>query len=68
MQAVVKVFGMVYAEPEFGGHPEIVNGCSDLFVQVLGDAGRHARSAVGMASLPHNITVEIEAILLVRAP
>ena len=68
IEAVVKVFGMVYAEPEFGGHPDVVDGCSDLFVQVFGEVGRHARSAVGMASLPYNITVEIEAILLVKAP
>lgn len=68
IEAVVKVFGMVYAAPDFGGHPDIVNGCSDLFVEVLGEAGRHARSAVGLGSLPHNITVEIEAILLVKGP
>jgi enamine deaminase RidA (YjgF/YER057c/UK114 family) len=43
----------------------VINGCSDLFVNVFGDAGRHARSAVGMGSLPNNMTVEIEAILQV---
>jgi enamine deaminase RidA (YjgF/YER057c/UK114 family) len=62
---VVKVLGMVNAEPNFGRQPEVINGCSDLFVEVLGERGRHARSAVGMGSLPHNITVEIEAILRV---
>lgn len=60
---VVKVLGMVNATPEFGDHPKVINGCSDLFVAVLGDKGRHARSAVGMGSLPNNITVEIEAII-----
>lgn len=62
---VVKVLGMVNAIPTFGDHPKVINGCSDLFVNVLGDAGRHARSAVGMGSLPGNISVEIEAILQV---
>jgi enamine deaminase RidA (YjgF/YER057c/UK114 family) len=60
---VVKVTGMVNAVPEFTDHPKVINGCSDLFVEVFGDKGRHARSAVGMASLPFNITVEIEAIV-----
>ena len=60
---VVKVLGMVNAVPEFTDHPKIINGCSDLFVEVFGEErGRHARSAVGMASLPFGITVEIEAI------
>jgi enamine deaminase RidA (YjgF/YER057c/UK114 family) len=56
---------MVNAAPEFSQHPRVINGCSDLFVAVLGEAGMHARSAVGMGSLPNNMTVEIEAILLV---
>ena len=58
----VKVFGMVNAVPEFTDHPKVINGCTDLFVEVFGDQGRPARSAVGMGSLPSNITVEIEAI------
>ncbi|HQZ12058.1 MAG TPA: RidA family protein [Devosia sp.] len=66
VEAVVKVFGMVYATLDFKDHPTVINGCSDLFEDVLGPAGRHARSAVGMGSLPHGISVEIEAILLVR--
>ncbi len=66
VEAVVKLLGMVNAEPEFGDHPKVINGCSDLFVEALGDAGRHARSAVGMGSLPNGIMVEIEAILLIR--
>jgi enamine deaminase RidA (YjgF/YER057c/UK114 family) len=66
VEAVIKLLGMVNAEPDFGEHPKVINGCSDLFVEVLGDAGRHARSAVGMGSLPGSISVEIEAILLIK--
>jgi enamine deaminase RidA (YjgF/YER057c/UK114 family) len=62
---VLKVLGMVNAVPEFADHPKVINGCSDLFVEVLGEHGRHARSAVGMGSLPGNITVEIEAVMRV---
>ena len=60
---VLKVLGMVNGVPEFTDQPKVINGCSDLFVQVLGDRGRHARSAVGMGSLPNQITVEIEAVM-----
>jgi enamine deaminase RidA (YjgF/YER057c/UK114 family) len=67
IEAVVKLLGMVNAEPDFSDHPKVINGCSDLLVEVLGEAGRHARSAVGMGSLPNRMTVEIEAILLVRS-
>jgi enamine deaminase RidA (YjgF/YER057c/UK114 family) len=66
IEAVVKLLGMVNAEPDFADHPRVINGCSDLLVEVLGDAGRHARSAVGMGSLPNGMMVEIEAILLVK--
>jgi enamine deaminase RidA (YjgF/YER057c/UK114 family) len=66
VEAVLKVLGMVNAVPEFKDHPKVINGCSDLFVEVLGEAGRHARSAVGMGSLPNQISVEIEAILAIR--
>jgi enamine deaminase RidA (YjgF/YER057c/UK114 family) len=66
VEAVLKVLGMVNAVPDFKDHPKVINGCSDLFVEVLGDAGRHARSAVGMGSLPNQISVEIEAILAVK--
>ena len=66
IEAVVKLLGMVNAEPDFADHPKVINGCSDLLVEVLGDAGRHARSAVGMGSLPNRMTVEIEAIFQVR--
>ncbi len=58
----VKVLGMVNGDLDFEDHPKVINGCSDLFVAVLGENGRHARSAVGMASLPGRIPVEIEAI------
>jgi enamine deaminase RidA (YjgF/YER057c/UK114 family) len=60
---VLKVLGMVNAVPEFTDQPKVINGCSDLFVAVLGERRRHARSAVGMGSLPMQITVEIEAVL-----
>ena len=63
---VLKVLGMVNAIPEFTDHPKVINGCSDLFVAVFGERGRHARSAVGMGSLPMNITVEIEAVLRIH--
>jgi enamine deaminase RidA (YjgF/YER057c/UK114 family) len=62
---VIKVLGMVNGVAEFADQPKVINGCSDLFVAVLGDRGRHARSAVGMGSLPNNMTVEIEAIMRV---
>lgn len=57
----VKVLGMVNSAPEFGGQPQVINGCSDLLVEVLGEAGRHTRSAVGFVALPNQIAVEIEA-------
>lgn len=66
VERVVKLLGMVNATPDFGEHPKVINGCSDLFAEVFVDRGRHARSAVGMGSLPGQITVEIEAIVAVR--
>jgi len=63
---IVKVLGMVNSAPDFIDHPKVINGCSDLFVEVFGDKGRHARSAVGMGALPGNITVEIEVIVEVE--
>ena len=63
VKRIVKVLGMVNAIPEFDAHPAVINGCSDVFVDVFGERGRHARSAVGMGSLPNNIPVEIEAII-----
>lgn len=66
VKRVVKVLGMVNAVPDFEDQPQVINGCSDLFVEVLGDKGRHARSAVGMGSLPSGIPVEIEVIVEVE--
>lgn len=63
---VVRLTGFVAATPQFSEHPKVVNGASDLMVAVLGDRGRHTRSAVGVASLPMNAAVEIDAILKVR--
>jgi enamine deaminase RidA (YjgF/YER057c/UK114 family) len=57
----VKILGMVNSAPDFENHPAVMNGCSDLLVEVLGEAGRHTRSAVGFVALPNNIAVEIEA-------
>ena len=59
---VVKVTGWVNSVSGFAQHPDVVNGASDLFVEIFGDAGRHARAAVGASSLPRNTSVEIEAI------
>jgi enamine deaminase RidA (YjgF/YER057c/UK114 family) len=66
VRRIVKVLGMVNAEPDFGDQPKVINGCSDLIVEVYGDRGRHARSAVGMGSLPGGIPVEIEVIVEVE--
>ena len=63
VKRIVKVFGMVNATPQFKDHPKVINGCSDLLVAVFGDRGRHARSAVGMSSLPGDISVEIEMVV-----
>jgi enamine deaminase RidA (YjgF/YER057c/UK114 family) len=63
--AIVKLFGMVNAAPTFTDHPKVINGCSDLLVNVFGEAGCHARSAIGVSSLPNGMTVEIEAIVQV---
>lgn len=62
----VKVLGMVNSAPDFGGHPQVINGCSDLLVEVLGENGRHTRSAIGFVSLPNQICVEIEATFEVQ--
>jgi len=65
VRRIVKLLGMVNAAPDFEDHPAVINGCSDLFIEVFGEAGRHARSAVGFGSLPRQITVEIEAVVAV---
>jgi enamine deaminase RidA (YjgF/YER057c/UK114 family) len=62
VRRVVKITGFVNADPSFTQHPEVVNGASDLFVEVFGDAGRHARAAVGAGSLPRGVAVEVEGI------
>lgn len=62
----VKVLGMVNAGPDFTDHPEVINGFSDLMVEVFGERGKHARAAVGMGSLPRGIACEIELIVEVR--
>ena len=66
IQRIVKTLGMVNSAPDFYEHPKVINGCTDLFVEVFGDNGRPARSAVGMGSLPGDISVEIEAIVLLK--
>lgn len=63
---IVKVVGFVASAPDFTGQPQVVNGASDLFAAVLGDAGKHARSAVGVAVLPLDAPVEVEVIAEVR--
>jgi enamine deaminase RidA (YjgF/YER057c/UK114 family) len=64
---IVKVLGMVNCHRTFTDHPAVLNGCSDLFVEVFGESGRHARSAVGVTSLPMGTSVEIEVIAEVMA-
>ena len=66
MKRVVKVTAFVNAVPGYAEHPEVANGASDLFVEVFGDAGRHARAAVGAGSLPRNVAVEVEAVFEVE--
>jgi enamine deaminase RidA (YjgF/YER057c/UK114 family) len=66
VRRVVKLGGFVQAGPEFFEIPKIINGCSDLMVEVFGDAGRHARSAVGVYRLPLNFSVEVDAVIEVR--
>jgi enamine deaminase RidA (YjgF/YER057c/UK114 family) len=63
---VVKVLGMVNCTPDFEDQPKVINGCSDLFIEVFGEVGRHTRSAVGFVALPSQIPVEIECTMEVR--
>lgn len=67
VERVLKVLGMVNATPDFQRHPQVINGFSELMVDIFGEAGRAARSAVGMGSLPGNIAVEIECILQLKS-
>ena len=62
VRRIVRMLGMVNCTPDFGEQPQVINGASDLFVEVFGDAGRHSRAAVGMSSLPAGAAVEIEVI------
>ncbi len=64
---IAQLIGWVLSTDDFGGQPQVVNGASDLLVDVLGDAGRHTRAAVGTNSLPRGVTVEIAAIVVVRS-
>ena len=68
VKRIVKVLGMVNSTPDFTDQPKVINGFSDLMVEVFGDKGKHARSAVGMASLPTGIAVEIELIVEIETP
>ena len=63
VKRVVKLLSMVNATEDFSGHPRVANGCSDVFVKLWGEQGKHCRSAVGMAGLPGNAAVEVEAIV-----
>ena len=67
IERIIKVFGMVNVAPGFDQTPAVIDGCSDLLVDVFGDAGRHTRSAVGLAELPFGIAVEIELTARLRA-
>ena len=60
------MLGLVNASPDFQNHPEVMNGCSDLLVNVFGEIGKHARTSVGVTSLPYGIPVEIEAVFEIR--
>jgi enamine deaminase RidA (YjgF/YER057c/UK114 family) len=66
VKRVVKLLGMVNSAPDFGDQPKVMNGCSDLLVEVFGEAGRHTRSAVGFVALPNQIAVEIECTMEVE--
>ena len=66
VKRIVKVLGMVNSDPDFKDHPKVINGYSDLMVEIFGEKGKHARSAVGMGSLPGNIAVEVEVVVEVE--
>ncbi len=63
IKQVIKIQGYVNSTPDFTDHPEVINGASDLLAEVLGEAGKHARAAVGMTSLPRGVAVEVDAII-----
>ena len=60
---IVKVLGFVNAVPDFAEHPKVIDGCSDLFIEVFGESGRHARTAIGAGSSPDQIPLEIEVVI-----
>jgi enamine deaminase RidA (YjgF/YER057c/UK114 family) len=62
----IRIAGYVNSEPEFSGQSQVINGASDLFVEVFGEAGRHTRMAIGVAALPYGVAVEVEAVLEIR--
>jgi len=66
VEQVAQLTGFVLSTPEFGDQPKVLNAASELLVEVLGDAGRHTRAAVGVSSLPFSVTVEIAAVAVVR--
>lgn len=66
IRRVVKVTGFVNSAPDFNDHPKVINGASDLFAEALGEIGKHARAAIGVANLPLGVAVEVEAILEVE--
>ncbi|MBI1650055.1 RidA family protein [Hyphomicrobium sulfonivorans] len=63
IQQIVRLTGFVNSAPDFTDHPQVINGASDVMVEILGDAGRHTRAAVGVSSLPLGCAVEIDAII-----
>jgi enamine deaminase RidA (YjgF/YER057c/UK114 family) len=66
IERIIKVFGMVNCAPGFNQTPAVIDGCSDLFVELFGEAGRHTRAAVGMGELPFDIAVEIELVARIQ--
>ena len=67
VEKVAQLIGFVLSTAEFGDHPKVINAASDLLIEVLGEAGRHSRAALGANSLPFSVTVEIAAVVVVRA-
>jgi enamine deaminase RidA (YjgF/YER057c/UK114 family) len=67
VERVAQMIGFVLSTPEFGDQPKVINAASDLLIEVLGEAGRHSRAALGASSLPFSVTVEIAAVVVVRA-
>jgi enamine deaminase RidA (YjgF/YER057c/UK114 family) len=67
VEQVAQLTGFVLSTPEFGDQPRVINAASDLLIEVLGEAGRHSRAALGANSLPFSVTVEIAAVVVVRA-